>query len=124
MSEKPIHIRTTAVFERSLKNLSKKYRNIGSDVAPLIDQLREGQTPGDQISGVGFTVFKARLPNRDAQTGKSGGYRVIYYIRTESTLFLLEIYSKSEQSDIPLEKIRRIISEEIEPPSSTSPLEE
>lgn len=116
MTDPSIEVRVTPNFERSLKRLSKKYRRIGYDVDPLIQKLRSGEKPGDQIPGVGFTVYKERLPNRDAQAGKSGGYRVIYYILTESTIYLLEIYAKTEQTDIPLEHIRRIISEEITAP--------
>jgi mRNA-degrading endonuclease RelE of RelBE toxin-antitoxin system len=50
----------------------------------LVNQLEQGETPGDQIQGTGHSVYKVRLPNTDAQRGKSGGYRVIYYLKTSS----------------------------------------
>jgi mRNA-degrading endonuclease RelE of RelBE toxin-antitoxin system len=68
-------------FKRQLKRLSRKYRRIRSDVQPLIEQLEAGETPGEQIQGTGYTVYKAQLANTDAQRGKSGGYRAIYYLK-------------------------------------------
>ena len=54
-------------------------------------------------------MFKARIPNRDAQKGKSGGYRVIYYIKTATRIVLLAIYSKSEQINISTDEILQMI---------------
>ncbi len=99
-------------FKRQLKRLSRKYRRIRSDVEPLITQLEAGETPGDQIQGTGYTVYKVRVKNSDAQRGKSGGYRVIYYLATQDSVLLVSIYSKTEQSDIDDAEVARIISEE------------
>lgn len=52
-----------------------------------------------------------RVPNRDAQSGKSGGYRVIYYIVTDEQRLLLTIYSKTDQTDITPDELLRIIEE-------------
>ncbi len=65
------------------------------------------------MQGTGYTAYKVRLPNSDAQRGSSGGYRVIYYVRTASGRLLVTIHSKTEQSDIPADDIRRIIDEEL-----------
>lgn len=43
------------------------------------------------------------------QRGKSGGFRIIYYIETEEILLLVTIYSKTEYADIDEETIRAII---------------
>lgn len=56
-------------------------------------------------------VYKVRLRNTDAQRGKSGGYRVIYYLETEEQTVILTIYSKTDQSDLPVEVISGIIEE-------------
>ncbi len=63
------------------------------------------------MPGVGFTVYKARLPNRDAQRGKSGGYRVIYFVKTSERVVLIEMYSKSDQDLISNDEIVAIINE-------------
>jgi mRNA-degrading endonuclease RelE of RelBE toxin-antitoxin system len=99
-------------FKRQLRRLSRKYRRIRSDVQPIITQLEAGETPGDQIQGVGHTVYKVRVRNSDAKRGKSGGYRIIYYLPTQESVLLVTIYSKTEQSDIDDAEVARIISEE------------
>lgn len=99
-------------FKRQLKRLNRKYRRIRSDVEPIITQLEAGETPGDQIQGTGYTVYKVRVKNSDAQRGKSGGYRIIYYLATQDSVLLVSIYSKTEQSDIDDAEVARIISEE------------
>jgi hypothetical protein len=47
----------------------------------------------------------------DAARGKRGGYRLLYYLQTPTEIILVTIYSKSEQSDISAEEIRRILKE-------------
>ena len=109
MSNLPVQVEYTALFIRFLKHVAKKYRNVRDDLQPLIDRLASGETPGDQIQHVKRTVYKVRIPNRDAQKGKSGGYRVIYYVKTSARVVLLAIYSKSEQTDVPTDEILKMI---------------
>lgn len=101
----------TSEFKRNVRRLGRKYRSIRADVQPVITQLEQGKTPGDQVQRTGYTVFKVRIKNTDAQKGKSGGYRVIYYLQTSSEVTLITIYSKTEQGDISAEQIRTIISD-------------
>jgi mRNA-degrading endonuclease RelE of RelBE toxin-antitoxin system len=107
----PISVEYTRDFKRDLKRLHKKYRKVRSDVETFIRRLESGETPGDQIQGVGHTVYKVRLKSADLHRGKSGGYRVVYYIKTRERIALLTIYVKTEQEDISAEQIRRIIEE-------------
>jgi mRNA-degrading endonuclease RelE of RelBE toxin-antitoxin system len=67
--------------------------------------------PGDKIPDVGYAVFKLRVRNSDTQKGKSGGYRLIYYVKTAMAIILLTIYTKSEQVDIAADDLRSIIAE-------------
>ncbi|NQZ07272.1 MAG: type II toxin-antitoxin system RelE/ParE family toxin [Algicola sp.] len=87
-------------FRKNIRHLSKKYRTIKSDLSTLFQELESGQTPGDQIQGTGATLYKVRVKNSDINKGKSGGYRVIYYIKQADKTVLLAIYSKNEHSDI------------------------
>ena len=96
-------------FKTRLRTLNKRYRSIRSDLQPLLDELLSGNFIGDQIPGTGYTVFKVRLKNSDIQKGKSGGYRVIYQLRSDNCILLVSIYSKSNQDDIPASQIREII---------------
>jgi mRNA-degrading endonuclease RelE of RelBE toxin-antitoxin system len=106
-----IKVEATLTFKRNLKNLGKKYRSIRNDIEPVIQQLQNGELPGNQISGIGYKVFKLRVKNSDIAKGKSGGYRLIYYCQTATGIVLLTIYTKSEQADIAAEDIKRIISQ-------------
>lgn len=104
-------VQFTPEFKRNLRTLAKKYRHIRDDVAPVIEALQAGEILGDQIPGVGYTLFKVRVPNSDSAKGKRGGYRVIYYLRTTVNIVLVTIYSKTEQADVSAAQIRRIVDE-------------
>ena len=54
-------------------------------------------------------LFKVRIENSDARRGKSGGYRIIYYLKTEDHILLVTIYSKSDKPDVPVTEIRELI---------------
>src|SRR5215475_8824200 len=105
----PVEVRFTPEFKRNIRQLAKKYRRIKTDVQPLLDELGQGQPPGDQIPGVQYEVFKVRVKNSDSGKGKSGGYRVIYQRTTGGAISLITIYSKTEQEDIAPADIRQII---------------
>lgn len=108
--ESKIQIEITPKFQRNLKKLIKKYRAIRDDVQAIIEQLEAGNLPGDRISGIEYEIYKVRVRNSDIQKGKSGGYRLIYYVKTLERLILLTIYSKSEQEDVLAEDIYRIVA--------------
>ena len=106
-SSQSIYVEYAPEFKRSLRKLARKYRNIRTDVKPVIKQLQEGDLIGDQIAGTGNTLFKARVKNSDIQKGKSSGYRLIYWFRTSKNIILVTIYSKLDQGDISAKEIRR-----------------
>ncbi len=99
----------TPEFKRNIRQLVKKYRRLKADIQPLLDELTQGQTPGDQIPGVQSEIFKVRIGNSDSKKGKSGGYRVIYQHLTNNEIVLITIYSKTEQEDITAQEIRKFI---------------
>jgi mRNA-degrading endonuclease RelE of RelBE toxin-antitoxin system len=112
----PTKVDVPAPFLKALKNLARKYPAVLKEFEALTTQLKNDERPGDQVPGVGYTVYKVRLKNPSASKGKSGGFRVIYYLRLVNTIILLVIYSKSDQTDISPDEIRRIL-EEVSPPS-------
>ena len=97
--------------QRDIKHLRRKYPAVTSEVRKLVEQLENDERPGDKIPGVGYDVYKVRLPNPSAHRGKSGGFRVIYYVQMADSVFLLRVYSKTEQADIPLERIRQALQD-------------
>ncbi|WGV23736.1 type II toxin-antitoxin system RelE/ParE family toxin [Halotia branconii] len=106
-----IQVQASPTFKRNIRALAKKYRSIRNDIQPVIEQLQQGELSGDQIPGVGYAIFKLRVRNSDAQKGKSGGYRLIYYVKTATGIILLTVYTKSKQVDIAAKDIQSIIAE-------------
>ena len=104
-----VEVNFTDEFKQRLRTLSKKYRHIKSDIQPIIEQLQAGDCLGDQIPGTGYTVFKVRVRNSDIQKGKSGGYRLIYQLESPTSVILLLIYSKLDQTDVAAEEIQLVI---------------
>jgi len=104
-------IELTPRFQKDLRELAKRYRSIRTDIQPLIEQLQQGELLGDRIKGVKYQVFKVRLKNSDIQKGKSGGYRLIYYVKIEDAVVLLTVYTKSEQANISNQQIINIIKD-------------
>jgi len=111
MSSNPsVQVSTTDRFEAEVRQLGKRYRRIRLDIQPLIEQLESGELPGDQIPGMDYLLFKVRVRNSDAQRGKSGGYRVIYYLKTTAQILLVTLYSKSDKADITAAEVREILT--------------
>ena len=106
-------VETAPTFERDLKRLARRYPHIRQDLEPIIEALIAGDTLGDRLKGVQAIVYKVRLANRDAHRGKSGGYRILYYLPSDEYTVLLTMYSKSNQADLPNEEIKRIIENEL-----------
>ncbi len=111
MSEVSVQLRFTALFKRRLKGLAKKYRQIQADIEPVLVQLRQGDFIGDQIQGTQYSVYKVRARNSDAQSGKSGGYRLIYQVESPTDAVLHLIYAKSEQANVSAEEIQAAIAQ-------------
>ena len=106
-----VEIRFTEPFKKRLKKLAKRYRQIQEDIQPILTQLQEGEFVGEQITGVKATVFKVRAKNSDIPTGKSGGYRLIYQLISPTSILLLVIYAKSDQTNITADEIEELIKQ-------------
>lgn len=103
-------IDTIPRFEKDVKKLKKKFPKIKNDLVKFIDELSLNPELGINL---GENIFKVRIPNSSIPTGKSGGFRVITYYKTDDSLYLVTIYSKTEQDNILTDKLRQIVSEEI-----------
>ena len=94
-------------FTKDVKNLYKKYKDIAKDLRTLESELHEDPKCGIPL---GNACYKIRLKNSSVPTGKSGGFRVIYYyLDEENNLYLMAIYSKTELENISDEKIVEIL---------------
>ncbi len=55
-------------------------------------------------------VVKVRIANSDTHSGKSNGYRLIYYaVKTDGTIYLLTIYYKKDKENISNKEIQELI---------------
>ena len=93
-----LNIKTLSCFDKDVKRLFKKYKQLPNDLKVLNKELLENPKSGIEL---GNRCYKIRLANSSIPTGKSGGFRIIYYhIDTNENLYLMSIYSKSELENI------------------------
>ena len=97
-------------FKKEAKRLNKKYRNLKNDLENLKIELLSNDPKQIGIS-LGNSCYKIRVANSSIPTGKSGGYRVVYFIiDNDKTITLLSIYSKSDLENISENEIdKRVI---------------
>ncbi|MDB5031119.1 type II toxin-antitoxin system RelE/ParE family toxin [Mucilaginibacter sp.] len=101
------NVLTITPFDKQLKKLVKKYPSLKTEIADLINQLK---TEPDKGISLGNDCYKIRLAIASKGKGKSGGARVITYLTiTDSEIYLLSIYDKSQQSDIEDKDLLRLI---------------
>ncbi|MCC5931847.1 MAG: type II toxin-antitoxin system RelE/ParE family toxin [Cyclobacteriaceae bacterium] len=97
----------TEPFERKLKKLAKKHKSLKADLEPVIDQL--ANTP-DLGTPLGKDCYKIRVVITSKGKGKSGGARIITYVRVvKETVYLMDIYDKSDQSTISDKELKLLI---------------
>ncbi|NOQ30450.1 MAG: hypothetical protein GQ570_04925 [Helicobacteraceae bacterium] len=104
-------IDTIPRFEKDVKKLKKPFPKIKNDLVKLINELSSNPELGTNL---GENIFKVRVPNSSIPTGKSGGFRIITYYKKDDILYLVTIYSKTEQDNILTDKLRQIVKKEIE----------
>lgn len=82
---------------KKLKRLVKKYKSLPKDLAPIIGKLEQDPTIGISI---GKNCYKIRIVISSKSKGKSGGGRMITYVRVlKNIVFLMDIFDKSEQTN-------------------------
>lgn len=114
MTSKKVEVRFSRRFLKDLKLLQRRYTSVREDIGQLIESLKRGETPGDRLKLVkGYIVYKIRLRIQSTTKGKSGGYRVIYWLRTSDSIILVTIYVKSDRSDISSDEVKRILNDYI-----------
>ncbi len=92
------NISPTPGFKRELKKLSKKYSSLRSDLSALIISLEKTPTLGQPL---GNNCFKVRMAVSSKNKGKSGGARIITYVKiVDEVIYLLSIYDKSDTDTI------------------------
>ena len=94
-------------FTKDVKKLYKKYKQLPNDLTQLSKTLNQDPKAGIEL---GANCYKLRLANSSIPTGKSGGFRVVYYYYDgESNLYLLTMFSKREVENISDEIILELL---------------
>ncbi len=92
------NVYTTDFFDKELKRLAKKYPTVKNDFKALVDSLK--QEP-KQEQPLGKDCYKIRMTITSKSKGKSGGSRVITFVKiVAGSIFLLSIYDKSDKENI------------------------
>jgi hypothetical protein len=92
------NIKAIPKFERELKRLARKYPSLKNEYVGLVQSLKQHPEQGDPL---GNNCYKFRLAITSKGKGKSGGARVIIYVQvSQSSVYLLTIFDKSEQENI------------------------
>jgi len=104
-----LNIQTLSFFEKDVKRLFKKYKQLPNDLRKLKQELLNNPKAGVEL---GNSCYKIRLANSSVPTGKSGGFRIIYYyLDSNDNLYLMAIYSKSELANIDEKVLVHILKE-------------
>jgi len=97
----------TPEFSKSVKKLYKKYKQLSSDLKTLEKELLANPKAGVELSN---NLFKLRVQNSSIPTGKSGGFRVVYYfLDKNSKIYLIDIYSKTDIENVSETKLIEIL---------------
>lgn len=97
----------TPEFIKQSKKLSKKFPQLRQDLITLQNILQMHPQAGTHL---GNNCYKIRLQNTSVKKGKSGGFRVIFFLIEEDKIIrLLAIFSKSEKDSIPDEDVKKIL---------------
>lgn len=100
-------IELTDNFKKEAKKLIKKYASLRAEIAELGKELAENPTTGTPL---GNDVYKIRLAIASKNKGKSGGARVISFVKIiDETVFLLSIYNKGEKDTISDKEIEELL---------------
>ncbi len=85
-------------FKKEAKKLIKKYASLKSELANLINELELNPTLGTPL---GNNIYKIRLSINSKGKGKSGGARIMTFVKVEdSKVLLFSIYNKGDQNNI------------------------
>jgi mRNA-degrading endonuclease RelE of RelBE toxin-antitoxin system len=99
-------------FKKEVKILIKKYASLKKELEKLFVELEENPFMGTSI---GNNIFKIRLAIASKNKGKSGGARILSYVKVvDSSLLLFSIYNKGEKETVSDSEIEMLINKHFE----------
>jgi len=100
-------IELSANFKKEAKKLTKKFPSLKQELAELFTGLETNPTMGTPL---GNDIFKIRLAIASKNKGKSGGARVLCFVKiTATTVLLFSIYSKGDTDSLSDKEIQGLI---------------
>ena len=100
-------IELTDNFKNEAKKLIKKYASLRTEIVELGKELAENPTSGTPL---GNDVYKIRLAIASKNKGKSGGARIVSFVKIiDETVYLLSIYNKGNKDSISDKEIEELI---------------
>ena len=95
-------------FKKHAKHLLKKFPSLKYELEVLVSSL---ETEPKQGKAIGFNCYKIRVAIASKGKGKSGGARILTHVHvTNTTVYLLTIYDKSEHSNVSDNEIKELLS--------------
>jgi hypothetical protein len=103
------NVKSIDVFEKQAKRLIRKFPSLKFELLELVQKLKETPEMGVHI---GNNCYKIRISIASSRgKGKRGGARVITnFVISETTVYLLSIYDKSERDTISEKEISELLS--------------
>lgn len=102
----------TPVFIKKVKRLKKKFATLLDTLLRLEKELLKNPRLGDSY---GKNIYKVRISDESKGKGKSGGFRVITYVIDETvectSIYLITIFDKSEESTIKKAAVLKLVEE-------------
>ena len=100
----------TSSFKKSVKHLEKRFPRVKEDVRIAIQVLLQEPKLGVVIPG-GGGIRKLRVRSSDQGRGKSGGYRLLYYVedQQQQALYVLLLYAKSDRDDVTRKELHDLL---------------
>ena len=100
-------IELTDNFKNEAKKLIKKYASLRTEIIEFGKELAENPTSGTPL---GNDVYKIRLAIASKNKGKSGGARIISFVKIiDETVYFLSIYNKGNKDSISDKEIEELI---------------
>jgi hypothetical protein len=100
-------IELTEHFKKEAKKLNKKYRSLKNELEALNKELSENPSTGILL---GNNVYKIRLSIASKGKGKSGGARVITFVKiVKEKVYLVSIFDKSMLENITKDQIFKLL---------------
>ena len=97
-------------FKKEAKKLLKKYVSLKKELAELFLELEVNPSKGTPL---GKNIYKIRLAITSKNKGKSGGARLISFVKVvDGDVYLLSIYDKGERDSISDREIKEILKSE------------